>query len=108
MANKQGSLLMTLGKRMLGFSTSSSGCCAGPAAADGKAPETATDTVASPKPGEGSARGHKLLLDCSRGRARQSFCMSGAAPGRSGASARPPPAGPLLRHAESPSVTLRA
>jgi hypothetical protein len=55
MANKQSSLLMTLGKRMLGFSASSSGCCAGPAAADGKAPETATDTGASPKPGEGSA-----------------------------------------------------
>ena len=55
MANKQSSLLMTLGKRMLGFSASSSACCAGPAAADGKAPETATDTGASPKPGEGSA-----------------------------------------------------
>jgi hypothetical protein len=55
MANKQSSRLMTLGKRMLGFSASSSGCCAGPAATDGKAPETATDTVASPKPGEGSA-----------------------------------------------------
>jgi hypothetical protein len=55
MANKHGSLLATLGKRMLGFSTSSSGCCAGPAATDGKPPETATDTVASPKPGEGGA-----------------------------------------------------
>ena len=55
MANKQSSFLMTLGKRMLGFNASSSGCCAGPAAADAKAPETATDTVASPKPGEGSA-----------------------------------------------------
>jgi hypothetical protein len=28
MANKQGSLLATLGKRILGFSTSSSTCCA--------------------------------------------------------------------------------
>ena len=55
MANQHSSLLMTLGKRMLGFSTSSSGCCAGPAAADGKAPETATDTVTDPKRGEGRA-----------------------------------------------------
>ena len=32
MATKQGGFLATLGKRMLGFSTSSSGCCAAPAA----------------------------------------------------------------------------
>jgi hypothetical protein len=31
MANKHGGLLATLGKRMLGLSTSSSGCCAAPA-----------------------------------------------------------------------------
>ena len=33
MATKQGGLLATLGKKMLGFNTSSSGCCAAPAAA---------------------------------------------------------------------------
>ncbi len=32
MANKQGGLLATLGKRILGSSTSSSGCCAAPTA----------------------------------------------------------------------------
>ena len=30
MANKQGGLLATLGKRMLGFGASSSSCCAAP------------------------------------------------------------------------------
>jgi hypothetical protein len=35
MATKQGGLLATLGKRLLGFNTSSSGCCAAPAAAAG-------------------------------------------------------------------------
>jgi hypothetical protein len=34
MAKKEGGLLMTLGKKMLGFSTSSSGCCAVPAAVE--------------------------------------------------------------------------
>jgi hypothetical protein len=39
MANKQGGLLVTLGKRILGFNTSSTGCCAAPAAAaETKAP----------------------------------------------------------------------
>jgi hypothetical protein len=34
MASKQDSLLVTLGKRMLGFGRSSTGCCAAPAATD--------------------------------------------------------------------------
>ena len=34
MATKSGGFLVSLGKRMLGFSTSSSGCCAAPAATD--------------------------------------------------------------------------
>ena len=38
MATKQSGLLATLGKRMLGFNTSSTGCCAAPPAA------TETDT----------------------------------------------------------------
>lgn len=37
MATKHGGLLATLGKRMLGFNTSSTGCCAAPA------PATETD-----------------------------------------------------------------
>ena len=32
MATKQGGLLVTLGKRLLGFNSSSSGCCATPQA----------------------------------------------------------------------------
>lgn len=36
MATKQGGLLATLGKRILGFSTSSSSCCAVPAAEEVK------------------------------------------------------------------------
>jgi hypothetical protein len=52
---KQGGLLVTLGKRILGFNTSSSGCCAGPAAADAvKAPaakETAVPSVEITSPG---------------------------------------------------------
>jgi len=41
MADKQSGLLVTLGKRLLGFSTSSSGCCATPAATEeAKKPET--------------------------------------------------------------------
>ena len=43
MASKQGGLLVSLGKRLLGFNTSSTGCCAGPAATeDAKKPEVAT------------------------------------------------------------------
>jgi hypothetical protein len=34
MVRGKGRFLVTLGKRMLGFSASSSGCCAGPAAAE--------------------------------------------------------------------------
>ena len=41
--NKQNGLLVTLGKRLLGFNTSSSGCCAAPAATEEvKQPETRT------------------------------------------------------------------
>jgi hypothetical protein len=41
MADKQSGLLVTLGKRLLGFNTSSSGCCAAPTAAtqEAKKPE---------------------------------------------------------------------
>jgi hypothetical protein len=39
MANKRDGLLVSLGKRLLGFNTSAPGCCAGPAAADTKKPE---------------------------------------------------------------------
>jgi hypothetical protein len=53
MAMKQGGLLMSLGKRILGFGTASTGCCAGPAAEEPKkkaiaivAPE-ATDAAGS-------------------------------------------------------------
>jgi hypothetical protein len=42
MANKQSGLLVTLGKRILGFGTSSSGCCAGPVAEAVKTPEVKT------------------------------------------------------------------
>jgi hypothetical protein len=53
MANKQGGLLVTLGKRILGFSTSSSGCCAAPAAETvkipaAKSPEARVVEVAAP------------------------------------------------------------
>jgi len=34
MANKQGGLLANLGKRMLGFSTPSNGCCGAPGTTD--------------------------------------------------------------------------
>jgi hypothetical protein len=34
MAIKQGGFLASLGKRLLGFNTSSTGCCAGPTATD--------------------------------------------------------------------------
>lgn len=41
MADKQSGLLVTLGKRLLGFSTSSSSCCAAPTATEeAKKPET--------------------------------------------------------------------
>ncbi len=51
MANKQGSLLVTLGKRMLGFSRSSGGCCAAPAADGSKANEVTCSVIdeAGPK-----------------------------------------------------------
>jgi hypothetical protein len=45
MANKQGSFLVTLGKRMLGFSRSSSGCCAAPAADGSKASEVTCSDI---------------------------------------------------------------
>ena len=42
MASKHGGLLVSLGKRLLGFNTSSTGCCAAPAAAEATKPEAAT------------------------------------------------------------------
>ena len=45
MANRQGGLLVTLGKKMLGFNTSSSGCCATPAAASETDKPESTATV---------------------------------------------------------------
>jgi hypothetical protein len=42
MADKQSGLLVTLGKRLLGFSTSSSGCCASSTTEEAKQPETLT------------------------------------------------------------------
>lgn len=56
MADKQSGLLVTLGKRLLGFSTSTSGCCAAPAATEEvKKPEprhltTKTVEVVTPDP----------------------------------------------------------
>jgi hypothetical protein len=47
MANKQGGLLVTLGKRILGFSTSSGNCCAGPVADEVKTPEVKTVEITS-------------------------------------------------------------
>jgi hypothetical protein len=47
MANTQGSVLVTLGKRILGFNTSSSGCCAAPGASAATHKE-GTDTGATP------------------------------------------------------------
>jgi hypothetical protein len=43
MADKQRGLLVTLGKRLLGFNTSSSGCCTAPTA-EVKKPEAASLT----------------------------------------------------------------
>jgi len=44
MADKQGGLLVTLGKRLLGFNTSSAGCCGSPKATEEvKAPEVVTE-----------------------------------------------------------------
>ena len=53
MATKHGGLLATLGRRMLGFSTSSSGCCAAPAAVAEpvKAPEAVKITETAPAEG---------------------------------------------------------
>jgi hypothetical protein len=46
MADKQSGLLVTLGKRLLGFNTKSSGCCAAPTATEEvKKPETRTLTT---------------------------------------------------------------
>lgn len=45
MASKEGSLLATLAKRLLGFNTSSSACCAAPTASPDKALE-AKDSAA--------------------------------------------------------------
>lgn len=46
MADKQSGLLVSLGKRLLGFSTSSSSCCASPTAAEEvKKPETRNPTT---------------------------------------------------------------
>jgi hypothetical protein len=51
MANKHGSLLATLGKRMLGFGTSSSACCAARAAAEErKASEAKSSDVGAETP----------------------------------------------------------
>jgi hypothetical protein len=47
MATKHGGLLATLGRRMLGFSTSSSGCCAAPAAV--AEPVKAPEAVKAPE-----------------------------------------------------------
>ena len=52
MANTHGNPLVTLGKRILGFSTSSSGCCGAPEASATSA--AAIDTGAKPEAGEGS------------------------------------------------------
>ena len=64
MASKQSGLLATLGKRILGFNVSSSGCCAAPAAADdGKTTEVKGSEVSAPgagccapSPGDAAAR----------------------------------------------------
>ena len=52
MADKQSGLLVTLGKRLLGFNTSSSGCCATPTAATEavKKAETKVIEVVAPDP----------------------------------------------------------
>ena len=53
MAEKQSGLLVTFGKRLLGFNTSSSGCCATPTATteEVKKPEDAkTLNVVTPDP----------------------------------------------------------
>lgn len=54
MPNRPGSLLVTLGKRMLGFNTSSTGCCA-PTTRDGDKAAVGDDAVALPSP---EAQGH--------------------------------------------------
>lgn len=50
MANKQGGLLVTLGKRILGFSASSSTCCAAPAAEERAVPDAAASCCGGPAP----------------------------------------------------------
>jgi hypothetical protein len=48
MATKSGGLLVSLGKRLLGFNTSSTGCCAAPAPADGAKQAEAAPPAAKP------------------------------------------------------------
>ena len=48
MATKQSGLLVSLGKRILGFSTSSTGCCAAPAATDDAKKVEAATPAAKP------------------------------------------------------------
>lgn len=47
MADKQSGLLVTLGKRLLGFNTSSSGCCAAPTAATETVKKAETESLAT-------------------------------------------------------------
>jgi hypothetical protein len=61
MAEKQSGLLVTLGKRLLGFSASSKGCCASPTATEEvktpetRAPATKVIEVVTPDPKGASA-----------------------------------------------------
>lgn len=50
MAIKQGGLLVSLGKRILGFGTSSSGCCAAPTATEEAKKAASPATKASDAP----------------------------------------------------------
>jgi len=50
MANKQGGLLATLGKRILGFSVSSNSCCAAPATEEGAAHDATVSYCDGPAP----------------------------------------------------------
>ena len=69
MTDKQSGLLVTLGKRFLGFNTSSSGCCATPTAAteEVKKPETletATKTINVVNPDPKAAAGSCCAPSC--------------------------------------------
>lgn len=59
MAKKESGLLMSLGKKILGFSASSSGCCAAPAATQtqptGSPDAMASDAAPRPSDAAGSA-----------------------------------------------------